>query len=232
MVHRPDLVVTVPRNSSRRTAAGVRVLRADLDHSDVRGGLRVTNVLRTVTDCARALPLAEAVVIADSALRKGLITIEELRAEASGTRGPRAGRIRQVARLADRNAGSVLESLLRVLLVENGLAPERTQYAVLDEDGCVVAWVDFAYLLARLLVEADGFEFHRDRADYRKDRRRANAFCRLEWRLLRFTWEDVRFDPTYVVEAVACELMKPVRRPRADWSRRRSRRITVRGSTA
>jgi hypothetical protein len=34
----------------------------------------------------------------------------------------------------------------------------------------------------------------------------------LNWRLLRFSWEDVRFDPDYVVQAVAFELAKPVGR--------------------
>lgn len=151
-------------------------------------------------------------MIADSALRKGLVTVEELASAAGRCRGPNAGRARRVIHLTDPKSASVLESLLRVLLTTNGLAPECTQFAVLDEDAQIVAWVDFAYVNARLLVEADGFEFHRDRADYRKDRRRANAYCRLGWRLLRFSWEDVRFDPDYVVAAVAFELAKPTKR--------------------
>ena len=66
-------------------------------------------------------------------------------------------------------------------------------------------------MLLHLTVER--FEFHRERSDYRKDRRRANAYCRLDWRLLRFTWEDIRLEPDYVVEAVRTELAKPLRRP-------------------
>lgn len=208
MVEPPRPFLTVPRNRGGCRPPGVTVVRADVDEVEVRRGLKVTTPLRTVLDCARQLPLAEAVVIADSALRKGLITIDELRASAAKAGGPKSPRVRRVAGLADPKAASVLESLIRVLLVENGLAPDASQYAVRNEHGELIAWVDFAYLLARLLVEADGFEFHRERADYRKDRRRANAFCRLNWRLLRFSWEDVRFDPEYVVDAVRFELAK------------------------
>ena len=61
---------------------------------------------------------------------------------------------------------------------------------------------DFACADARLVVEADGFAFHSDRAAYRKDRERLNALERLGWRVLRFTWEDVRGRPAYVVGLV------------------------------
>jgi hypothetical protein len=210
IVHEPRYRVTVPRDHSRARHEGVSVTRVDLDPDETRviDGLRVTSALRTVLDCARVLPLEDAVVVADSAMRRGLLTLDELHSAVAGLRGPGAGRIRRVVRLADPRCGSVLESLLRVLLILNGLPPECTQHPVRDERGGLVAWVDFAWTRARLIVEADGFEFHSNRADYRKDRRRANAFCRLGWRLLRFTWEDVRFDPDYVVAAVRHELQK------------------------
>ncbi|HTE72185.1 MAG TPA: DUF559 domain-containing protein [Actinomycetes bacterium] len=210
----PSAVVTVPRNRSRARAAGVTVKRADVGETAVRLGLLVTTPLRTVLDCAATLPLEDAVVVADSALRKGLVTHDELRSAADALHGPHGRSCRRVAAMADPRSGSVLESLLRVLLVEAGLAADETQYQVVDVEGRLVARVDFAYLTARLIVEADGFEFHRERADYRKDRRRANAYCLADWSLLRFTWEDVRFDPDYVIAAVRAELVKPPRRVR------------------
>jgi very-short-patch-repair endonuclease len=60
----------------------------------------------------------------------------------------------------------------------------------------------------RLLIEAEGFEFHSRRTDYRKDRRRWNAFTRMGWRVLRFSWEDVVEHPSYVIDAVSFELAK------------------------
>jgi very-short-patch-repair endonuclease len=153
-------------------------------------------------------------VIADSAMRKGLVTIDELRSPAAAARGRHAGRLQRVVAQADSRRGSVLESLLRMLLVQAGLVLDKTRWSIRDDDGLFVAVVDFAWLGARLIVEADGFEFHRDRSDYRKDRRRANAFCRLDWRLLRFSWEDIRLEPEYVVEAIRYELAKAPRQTR------------------
>lgn len=204
--------LTVPRNHSRTRPPGVTVVRALVEETEVRGGMRVTTPLRTVVDCARVLPTLEAVVIADSALRQGLITDDELLAAGARACGRGARRVRDMAALVDPMSGSLLESVLRVLLVENGLAPDRTQHPICDEDGQVIARVDFAYLAARLIVEADGFEFHSNRNDYRKDRRRANAYCRHGWRLLRFSFEDIRFHPDYVVDAVRHELAKPLPR--------------------
>lgn len=214
LAHVPGQYVSVPRNRSRARFPGVVVTRTAVRDTVVRQGLRVTTALQTVLDSAAVLPTAHAVVVADSALRAGLLTLDELRRAADRVRGKHARRIRRVAALADDRCGSVLESLMRVLLVEAGLAPDASQYLVRDERGRVVARVDFVFLKARLIVEADGFEFHSARADYRKDRRRANAYTRGDWSLLRFTWEDVMADPGYVVEAVRYELAKPQRRPR------------------
>ena len=216
LAHTPGQCVTVPRNRARAAYAGVMVQRADLEDTVVRGGLRVTTPLRTVLDCAATLDLAHAVVVAGSELRAGLLTVDELRSAAGRTRGRRATAVRRVVALVDELSGSVLESLLRVLLVEARLPLPETQWVLRDADGRFVGRVDFANPGVRLLIEADGFEFHRERADYRKDRRRANAYCRADWSLLRFTWEDVTMDPDYVIEAVRAELAKPpreVRRP-------------------
>lgn len=51
-------------------------------------------------------------------------------------------------------------------------------------------------------MEADGYAYHSDRAAYRRDRERLNQLERLGWRVLRFTWEDVRGRPDHVVALV------------------------------
>lgn len=225
LAHQPTPAISVPRNRGRARYRGVQVHRRTVDETEVRDGMRVTTVLRTVLDCAATLTLEDAVVVAESALRQGLVTLEELREAATRVRGRQAKRVRRVVALADPASGSVLETLLRILLVCAGLAPDLTQFTVRDWRGRRIARVDFVYLKARLIVEADGFEFHRERADYRKDRRRANAFCLADWGLLRFSYEDVRFFPDYVIETVRQELAKParrVRRPRDQSSTRKA----------
>jgi very-short-patch-repair endonuclease len=95
----------------------------------------------------------------------------------------------------------VLESLLRVLLVEAGCAPDDSQVVVRDRQGHFIGRVDLWYAVG-LVVEADGFAFHSERSDYRRDRRLGNALEMLRVRMLRFTWEDVVGDPGYVVATV------------------------------
>lgn len=194
--------VSVGRQRSR---PGATALRRSLDDEDItrHRGLRITTPLRTVVDCARTLPLADAVVIADSALRMRAFTIDELLMAARRcSRGPGVGRVRAVLGAVDERSGSVLESLLRVLLVSNGCAPPCTQYVVRDRRGRRLKRVDFAWPDHRLLVEADGFEFHSSRAAYRDDRRCGNAYTRNDWRFLRFSWEDVVDHPEEVLAAV------------------------------
>jgi len=98
-------------------------------------------------------------------------------------------------------ARTVLETLLRLVLVSAGLTPQ-TQRVITDSDGGFIARVDFCWPERRLVVEADGYAYHSDRAAYRRDRERLNQLERLGWRVLRFTWEDVRGRPEHVVALV------------------------------
>lgn len=205
LLHDGEQRITVARNRSRLTLPGWHVVRSDVppDERDTREGLACTSVVRTLLDLAGVLPLNEAVVAADSALRLGAASVDDLarmgRVLGRGAAGPR-----RVLRHVDPRSGSVLESLLRVLLAESGVPAAVTQYRVMDH-GHEVARVDFCWPAARLVVEADGYAFHSSRDDYRRDRRRMNELERLGWRVLRFSWEDVTQRPDHVVGLVrAC----------------------------
>ena len=60
------------------------------------------------------------------------------------------------------------------------------------------AMVDLADEGRRLVVEAESFEFHATRRGFRKDVRRYSELVVFGWTVLRFTWEDVMFQPGYV----------------------------------
>lgn len=203
MAHRPDRRVTVARNRGRVTHPGCLVHRADLHEWEVMrvDGLPVTTPLRTVLDCARTLEPSEAVVIADSALRQGMISHRDLSACAAEAWGRGAGRLRRVVACCDPRCGSVLESALRMLLIGHDLKPPSSQYEMRTVSGRRLATVDFAWPDLRVIVEADGFAYHRDRRAYRRDRELGNACTLAGWRLLRFSWEDVFGDPAYVVHS-------------------------------
>jgi len=165
--------------------------------------IAATSAVDTVLDCAVDRPLQEAVAIADSALRTRACTVKALRRAATARRGtPFAGRIWRVLRWTDRRSGSVLESALRVLLCEAGLVPPSTQHCLRDADGRLVARVDVAWPVERLVVEADGRRWH-DPEDRRVlDRWRSNACATLGWLVLRFSWADVVHHPERVVASV------------------------------
>ena len=198
--------LTVPRSHGHVRLPGWRVRRVDLAGEDVLerdDGVRLTSVTRTVADLSRRLPVGEAVACADSALRARAVTVPELVAALQRQEGPGSARCRRVAALLDPASGSVLESLLRVLLrSELAGEPPLTQHPVLDRSGRLAARVDFCWPRSRLVVEADGFAFHSDRQAYRSDRARLNALASLGWLVLRFTWEDVVHRPGYVVALV------------------------------
>lgn len=202
LVADPVRRLTVPRNRSRLVVPGWDVRRSDLPSGDVEmvGDLRLTAVLRTLADLCQVLTTAHAVVAVDSALRQALVHVEELSLTNRFGRG--CDRMRAVGRLVDPQSGSVLESLLRVLLAQAGLSAPSTQHVINDRMGRFVGRVDFCWVAARLVVEADGFAFHSDRASYRDDRRRLNELERLGWRVLRFSWEDVVDRPETVVALV------------------------------
>jgi very-short-patch-repair endonuclease len=172
--------VVVPRDWSHARHKGVTVHRRCLPAQD-REGI-TTSLLRTVVDCARELPLREAVVICDAALRAGL-DHGALRAAALATRGLGSRAIRAVAAAADGRAESPIESCLRLIAQQLGRVDAQVWISGVGRVDLVLdGW---------LVLEADGFEFHSDRRSYREDRRRGNALVAAGYTILRFGYEDI-----------------------------------------
>lgn len=160
----------------------------------------VTTPLRTVLDCLRILPPAEGLAIADSALRLGSVDHDELLAAAAQLRGPHRLRIQRVVASADRRSESVLESVLRALLIDRGIEGFVPQFVVRDAE--FSARLDLGNPGLLLDLEADGFEFHGSRRALVNDcRRQANLTIR-GWRVLRFSWEDIMYDPDWVIATI------------------------------
>jgi len=160
------------------------------------------SAVSTVIDCAFSRPLREAVVIADSALRNRRVGLAELERAVEGyARHPRGPRLRRMLALVDPSSGSVLESLLRLLLVQHGLELE-SQVTVLDAAGRFIGRVDFLFRAQRLVVECDGRRWHDPDDARERDRVRDNELERAGWRLLRLTWADVVHHPERVIQLV------------------------------
>lgn len=197
----------VPAGSTRRFEDAI-IHRVLLPPGDVDTRLvPVTTVQRTLVDCARSLPFTESLVIADSALRKGLTDERALRRAAAATRGPGARKVRRVLNGATGLAASVAESLLRsIFYADRRLPRPEVQYEV-RAGRSLIAQVDLAIpryngRLVKLAVEVDGYDFHSSRADYRRDRYRRNELARQGWAHLAVTYEDARHNRGYVADLV------------------------------
>jgi len=189
--------VTIRRTQRRRAT----LLACTLHRGDAPVLDEATTPLRTVLDCARTLPLGEALAVADSAVRSGKVLKDELLRAATGLRGQGRLRVIRVADLADWRAESALESMLRARVIEAGYSGFVPQVVIAD-DG-FYARVDLADPVLRIVLEADSFAHHGTREALRKDCRRHVNLAMRGWMLLRFSWEDVMLDDDWVGEALA-----------------------------
>lgn len=121
-------------------------------------GLPVVAAARTVLDIARTLPFEEAVVAADGALHREIVTPDELADELVATKGRTgAARAAAVIGFADGRSESVGESRSRVALRRAGLPMPDLQVRVFDCAGVEIARCDFGYAELRVAAEFDGF---------------------------------------------------------------------------
>ena len=187
----PCVVVRRKRNLSTSQRRGVRVRYVDLDPDDVNG--LATRPAETVTRCSARMPFDEALAIADSALRCGAVTQEELIRRAQREPPRYRARCLRVAEAADGRADNPFESVLRAIALDvPGLCVEpqvwisnSTRADLVDER-------------LRLVIEADSFEFHGRRRQLVHDCERYNAFVVDGWLVVRFSYEHVMGQPDYV----------------------------------
>lgn len=201
-LHRPSathLLVPRHRGQSKRSAtelARVRVHRADEDPGFALVDGRICSVERALARALRCLPRDEAVVALDSALWKGFATIDGVSRHLPGNA---PAHVRDALALADPGGKSVIETLARLALVDAGYRV-RTQPRF-DGVGDVDLLVE-----GLVVVECDGYEYHRERREFRNDRRRDRVLHAGGLVVLRFTYEDIIDDPTCVVRAVEAAL--------------------------
>jgi very-short-patch-repair endonuclease len=69
--------------------------------------------------------------------------------------------------------------------------------------------VDFLFPAARLVVETDGWRFHKTRRDFEKDRARDAALATAGYRTLRFTDRQIARDAASVVAAIRVATSRP-----------------------
>lgn len=213
VLRRPDVTVDPARSHAR-----TRVRRRELSPERVVHvlGFPCTNGLQTLIDLAAEVSDAVWEQALESALRKHLVTVDELSAalpELGRARVPGTRRIRAV--LAIRPPGAPpTESLLETLCVQltrgvPGLGEPVRQLVITDASGEFVARVDLAWPELGLFLELDG-QHHAGQPLY--DARRETAIVAATgWLPGRFTWDEVTRHPV----ATSRRLQELARRARA-----------------
>jgi very-short-patch-repair endonuclease len=194
---RPQLVVPRGRNVDAVDQKACDIRWADLRPRWVRDGWVLTPAA-TVVDCARRLPFDQALAVADSALRAGVVSWEAL--EEAVDEAPRWGsaRVRRVVTEADPQAHGPFESVLRAIALEVPGLTVVPQHRIDDGHGRFIGRVDLADVRLRIVLEADSFEFHGLPELLDKDCRRYDELAVEGWLVLRFSWRQVMTCPDWV----------------------------------
>jgi very-short-patch-repair endonuclease len=201
---RDEIEVSIPMSRSVR-AAPIRVhRRRSLRQTDIttERGIPVTSPLRTVVDLAVRLDRLALEAVVNDLDGLGLIGPEALRAGLDGL-GRESG-VARLRRTLDRHTFRLTESRLerRFLPIARraGLPTPLTQQLVNGYR------VDFLWPELGLVVETDGLRYHRTAAQQARDRRRDQAHVAAGLTVLRFTHDQVAYEP----EAVELTLRRVV----------------------
>jgi len=174
---------------------GIRAHRmADLAPRDrtTHLGIPCTSVARTLLDLATANPreLSGALEQAETLGLFDLAALGDVIARNEGRRGVRRLRSSLAAMTLDGPAlRSEFERRFLPIARSVGLGEPLVNHVIRLPEGSFE--VDYFWSDHRLVVECDGYEFHRDRNAFRNDRRRDRRLAAAGIRVLRYVWEDL-----------------------------------------
>jgi hypothetical protein len=199
---RGPVEVTVGR-AGRRRRPGLRLHRArDLapDEVTVHRGVPVTTPERTLLDLAPRVGARELQRMLDTAQRIGLLDVRELRAtlarHGAVAGAPLLSKLLDAYEDAPAQTRSELEQRFLRLCAGHGIPPPTVNGRLLGYE------VDAHWPAAKLVVELDGYAFHRSPSAFEADRARDVALALAGWTVVRFTWRRVRDAPAHVAAAI------------------------------
>jgi hypothetical protein len=165
-------------------------------HTTRTGSIPVTTPARTLCDLTWGNPSWRIERAVDDALRRKLMTLEQLKKVYLDlkTKGRRRSRIMRAileARLPGFDPGGSAPEI-RVLrwIIEAGLPPPRQQYRVRVNGRTYKP--DLAYPELKIAIEYDGWDAHSPRTSFDEDRERDMDLEDDDWRVLHFTSKSSR----------------------------------------
>jgi len=171
-------------------------------------GVAATSPARTAYDIGRRAALPIAVQRLDALANATDVKAVEIYAVIGGH--PRARgvtRLRRVLPLVDGGAESIPETRTRLVLIDAGLPPPRTQIPVFNEYGDLVARVDMGWEEWRVGVEYDGAQHWMDRRQRTRDIDRTSQLEAAGWTIVRVD-SDLLNHRRGTVVARVCEALR------------------------
>ena len=202
---RPD--VTAP--ASRKGVPGIRLHRShSLDAQDTTDhqGIPTTTLARTLLDIAAQVPshhLERALAQAERLQLYDHRAIESVIERSNGHRGTR--RLATAIQDDPQFTRGELEARMRKLVRDHGL-PRPSFNVSLDAPDHPGLEVDCYFPTHRLVVETDGWDTHRTRQAFEDDRAKDAAILAAGYRVVRFTWRQLRYDPQTVADRLTAIL--------------------------
>jgi very-short-patch-repair endonuclease len=198
-----NLIETSLPSPSRRRRPGLRIhRRLSLNvkrDTTARHGIPVTTPVQTIIDLALRLDRRGIERMVNEADKYDLVHPPELR-EALDQRQSEPG-VASLRHILDRRTFRLtkeeLERCFLPLARKAGLPVPLTGQWVNDFE------VDFYWPDLGLVVETDGLRYHRTPAEQARDRLRDQAHTATGLTQLRFTHEQVRYEPNHVVRVLA-----------------------------
>lgn len=199
--------VLVPRGANTRSTSA-RVFESDefddIAVTDVEG-LPVTTMPETILILARDVNGDVLIRVFDEAIISGLLDLKVMAAtidREAGRRTPGTPLLRRLTSsrmpAAPSKSSSYLERLLEVILHDPRM-PRWTREYAFSLDG-VSSRVDFYVPSARVVLEADGRNWHSRWENLESDRRRDNALAARGIQVLRFTYVMLTSEPDRCLE--------------------------------
>jgi very-short-patch-repair endonuclease len=204
---RNGVIEVSARHARKHIRAGIRVWRRRSlagTNTGTRAGIPVTSPAQTLIDLATELPPRRLERAVNEADKHGVIDPEVLRSALDDHAGEPG--VRPLRRLLNRHtfrlSDQELELLFRPLAMRAGLPLPLTKQLVNGFE------VDFHWPSLGLVVETDGWRYHRTPATQTRDARRDQIHTASGLTTLRFSHHQVKHEPNHVLTILTSTLRR------------------------
>jgi hypothetical protein len=203
--------VTTPRQGGRGRKGidahhSTTLLPRDIEVVD---GIRCTTVARTLLDLAAVVPRRAVERAFDQAEVLRVLDARQIEDVVARTRGHRGNAV--LRSILDHHApastvtrNGLEEGMLAICRASGLPQPEVNARVGLEPTGYEA---DFLWRAQRTIVEVDGRDVHTTRRAFEEDRRRDQRLMLAGYRVVRFTWRQVTFNPREVEDTLG-ELLR------------------------